>query len=173
APVGSATADLPDGRMFRDYTISEADLLAGFSDPDGDTLTVQNLTAGTGTLIDNGDGTWTWQPPLFFTGAVELSYQVSDGTAPALDATQRFDIVRPETPGDGDGGEPPVTVAEGTPGDDVLRGTPAGDDVFRPLKGDDDVFGGGGDDSVVLPGDADGYVFVELANGRIGVLDTD
>jgi hypothetical protein len=172
APVGSATADLPDGRLFRDYTISEADLLAGFSDPDGDVLTVENLTASEGTLIDNGDGTWTWQPPLFFTGEVTLDYQVSDGSAPALDAAQAFDIVMPSDGGN-PGGEPPAPVIEGTPDNDVLLGTPAGDDVFRPLEGDDDVFGGAGDGAVILPGDADGYVFVQLADGRIGVLDID
>ncbi|MBA5776303.1 cadherin-like domain-containing protein, partial [Stappia sp. F7233] len=59
--------------------ISEAELLALASDPDGDALTVQNLTAASGTLVNNGDGTWTFTPPAGFDGDVALTYQVSDG----------------------------------------------------------------------------------------------
>ncbi len=63
-------------------TIGEADLLANASDVDGDTLSVTGLsvTGGTGALVDNGDGTWTYTPPANFNGTVGLSYSVSDGT---------------------------------------------------------------------------------------------
>ncbi|MBA5778217.1 cadherin-like domain-containing protein, partial [Stappia sp. F7233] len=59
--------------------IAEAELLALASDPDGDALSIQNLTAASGTLVNNGDGTWTFTPPAGFDGNVALSYQVSDG----------------------------------------------------------------------------------------------
>ena len=60
--------------------ISEADLLANASDDDGDSLSVVNLTADGGTLTDNGDGTWTFEPTDDFNGTINLSYDVSDGT---------------------------------------------------------------------------------------------
>ncbi|WP_419797048.1 MAG: cadherin-like domain-containing protein [Terasakiella sp.] len=61
-------------------TISEDQLLANASDVDGDTLSVQNLSADGGTLTDNGDGTWTFEPAADFNGSIDLSYDVSDGT---------------------------------------------------------------------------------------------
>ncbi|WP_417820356.1 cadherin-like domain-containing protein [Terasakiella sp.] len=61
-------------------TISEDQLLANASDVDGDTLSVQNLSADGGTLTDNGDGTWTFEPAEDFNGSIDLSYDVSDGT---------------------------------------------------------------------------------------------
>jgi hypothetical protein len=42
--------------------VTAANLLAGFSDVDGDTLTVTGLTADFGTVTDNGDGTYTIVP---------------------------------------------------------------------------------------------------------------
>lgn len=108
APEGSANAALPDGRIGRSYTLREADLLSGFTDAEGDTLTVVNLAASIGTLTDHGDGTWTLTPPLFFTGEVVLTYQVTDGIAPAIGAVQSFDIVLPpDTGGGNNGGEEP------------------------------------------------------------------
>ncbi|NVJ93731.1 MAG: tandem-95 repeat protein, partial [Methylocystaceae bacterium] len=61
-------------------TISEDSLLANASDVDGDTLSVQNFSADGGTLTDNGDGTWTFEPADDFSGDINLSYDVSDGT---------------------------------------------------------------------------------------------
>ena len=51
------------------YTVSAADLLAGFADVDGDTLVVANLAASNGSVADNGDGTFTITPALNFNGA--------------------------------------------------------------------------------------------------------
>jgi Ca2+-binding RTX toxin-like protein len=61
-------------------TITAAQLLAFASDIDGDTLTIQNLTATQGTLVNNGDGTWTLTPLANQNGLIGLDYQVSDGT---------------------------------------------------------------------------------------------
>ncbi|NQD38888.1 tandem-95 repeat protein [Permianibacter sp. IMCC34836] len=64
-------------------TISAADLLAGASDVDGDALSITavSLASGSGTLVDNGNGTWTFTPAANFNGSVSFSYTVSDGTA--------------------------------------------------------------------------------------------
>jgi VCBS repeat-containing protein/parallel beta-helix repeat protein len=62
--------------------ITQANLLAGASDVDGDTLTAINLTltAGNGSLIDNANGTWTFVPNADWNGNVAFSFDVSDGT---------------------------------------------------------------------------------------------
>ena len=79
APTGYSTAMLAFGSADAPYTITEQDLLAGFSDPDGDLLTIADLVANLGgSFSNNDDGTWTFTPDAGFTGAVELSYVVSD-----------------------------------------------------------------------------------------------
>ena len=63
-------------------TISNAELVAGFADPDGDPLSAVNLQADQGgSFAPNPDGSWTFTPAAGFSGPVELSYQVSDGQA--------------------------------------------------------------------------------------------
>ena len=44
--------------------ITQAELLANASDVDGDPLTAINLAiaSGNGTLVDNGNGTWSYTP---------------------------------------------------------------------------------------------------------------
>ncbi len=63
--------------------ITQADLLAGSSDPDGDALEAVylTLTGGNGTLVDNSDGTWTFTPDPDWNGAASFSFDVDDGTA--------------------------------------------------------------------------------------------
>ncbi|WP_279388675.1 cadherin-like domain-containing protein [Pseudodesulfovibrio tunisiensis] len=83
SPVNDApTVGTPSFTVLEDNSIliTEAELLAGSGDVDGDTLSVQNLTANDGTLVDNGNGTWTFTPDQDFNGSVQLSYDVSDGT---------------------------------------------------------------------------------------------
>ncbi|WP_394885739.1 cadherin-like domain-containing protein (plasmid) [Mesorhizobium sp. AaZ16] len=67
---------MADGIEDTDYTISAAELLAGFTDVDGDILGISGLSATNGTLADNGDGTWTFTPDVNFNGVVGLSYFV-------------------------------------------------------------------------------------------------
>ena len=54
------------------YSIKASDLLQGYSDVDGDTLSVQDLTvsSGSGSLTDNQDGTWTFKPSHVFYGDI-------------------------------------------------------------------------------------------------------
>ena len=63
--------------------ITQAELLANASDVDGDTLTASGLSisAGLGTLVNNGDGTWTYTPAANDNSQVSFSYQITDGTA--------------------------------------------------------------------------------------------
>ncbi len=51
------------------------------ADVDGPSLTATGLTisAGSGSLVDNGDGTWTYTPALNDDISVSFSYIVTDG----------------------------------------------------------------------------------------------
>ena len=64
------------------------------SDPDGDTLSVQNLVASSGTLVDNNDGTWTFTPDQGDTTDVTFDYEVTDGGF-SVSQTASLDLVPP------------------------------------------------------------------------------
>ncbi|MGA1004677.1 cadherin-like domain-containing protein, partial [Vulcanococcus sp.] len=74
-------AVLADGREDRAMTIQAADLLQGFTDPDGDPLQVINLrvSEGEGSLQAGESGSWVFTPGKDWSGTVTLDYQVSDG----------------------------------------------------------------------------------------------
>ena len=64
------------------------------SDVDGPSpLTAINLqiSAGSGSLDDNGNGTWTYHPALNDSSSVSFSYSVTDGVA-AVATTASLDI---------------------------------------------------------------------------------
>ncbi|MBB2796809.1 UNVERIFIED_ORG: Ca2+-binding RTX toxin-like protein, partial [Rhizobium pisi] len=93
APVLSGNAaTLSAGTEDTPYTISAADLLAGFSDVDGDQLSVSGLTANHGALVDNNNGTWTFTPDANYNGPVSLSYTVTDGHGGSVPASQSFTL---------------------------------------------------------------------------------
>ncbi|SJM95907.1 conserved hypothetical protein [Crenothrix polyspora] len=92
APAGSASAELLAGIEDTAYTVSASDLLMGFSDVEADTLSVANLTATNGDLVNNNDGTWTFTPAANFNGAVALAYDVIDGNGGSMAATQGFSV---------------------------------------------------------------------------------
>jgi len=80
APTGTATAVLGGGTEDTTYIVQASNLLAGFSDPNGDTLSVTNLTASDGAqVVDNGDGTFTITLAPNDNGVITLSYSVTDG----------------------------------------------------------------------------------------------
>ena len=112
APTGAPTATLAAGTQEVAYAVSAADLLQGFSDVDGDTLSVVNLTSSSGTVTNNGDGTFTISAPLDANGAVTLTYDVTDGNGGTVTGqTQTFTR---STPNDGPTGSPTATLASGT-----------------------------------------------------------
>uniref|UniRef100_UPI003736FF81 tandem-95 repeat protein n=2 Tax=Vibrio TaxID=662 RepID=UPI003736FF81 len=63
-------------------TFTDADLLAGATDIEGDDLSVEGIsyTGTDGILSDNGDGTYSFAPNENFNGDVEFTFDVSDGT---------------------------------------------------------------------------------------------
>lgn len=95
APVLTGTqAILADGTENMVYTITQASLLAGFTDVEGDTMSVTGLSASNGTLsaFDVATASWTFTPNANYNGAVSLNYGVSDGTADPVAAMQSFTL---------------------------------------------------------------------------------
>jgi Ca2+-binding RTX toxin-like protein len=91
-PTGTATATLAQGTEDTTYIIRTADLLQGFSDVDGDSLSVAGLVASAGTLTDNHDGTWSFTPAANYNGPVSLAYNVVDGHGGSVAASQSFTL---------------------------------------------------------------------------------
>ena len=64
--------------------------MQGYSDIDGDTLTIKDLKAPKGTLTNLGNGSWQLTPPRKFQGDITLTYAVSDGNGAEISANQSF-----------------------------------------------------------------------------------
>jgi hypothetical protein len=88
APTAPQPRSWPEAPRTRLTRSPAANLLAGFSDVDGDTLSVTGLTADFGTVVDNEDGTYTITPNANYNGTITLSYTVSDGNGGSIAATQ-------------------------------------------------------------------------------------
>ncbi|MGO2319379.1 MAG: tandem-95 repeat protein, partial [Vibrio toranzoniae] len=80
-------APVPEDKTFEieedgTLTFTDADLLTGATDIEGDNLTVEGVTydGGDGILTDNGNGTYTFAPNENFNGDVNFNFDVSDGT---------------------------------------------------------------------------------------------
>ena len=60
--------------------VSGIDVLTNDADPDGDAFAIDSfLYEGSGTLIQNADGTFTYTPPVGFVGEDSFTYTTSDG----------------------------------------------------------------------------------------------
>ncbi|MEZ9370669.1 tandem-95 repeat protein, partial [Shewanella sp. 10N.286.51.B2] len=63
-------------------TVTQEQLLANASDIDGDELTASNLAVnGNGSVVDNGNGTFSITPDPDYNGDLGLTFDVSDGEA--------------------------------------------------------------------------------------------
>jgi Ca2+-binding RTX toxin-like protein len=112
APTGAPTAVLAAGTEDTAYIVSTADLLAGFSDVDaGTVLAVSNLTASNGTVVANGNGTFTVTPAANFNGTMGLSYSVIDGSGGSIAATRSYSVTAVN---DAPTGTPTAVLAAGT-----------------------------------------------------------
>jgi len=151
ATVVTGTVDL--GSMKEDsgsVTFTQAQLLGNATDVD-DALHVANVSADGGTLVDNGNGTWTFTPDKDFSGTISVSYDVvtDDG-----DVTRDHASLAVEGVADGaaiTAADVVIDRALGT--NDVLTGT-SGADTMIGGGGNDTLSGGAGDD--VIYGDASG-----------------
>jgi VCBS repeat-containing protein len=88
APAGSPTASLAHGTEDSPYTLNAASLLAGFSDVENDTLSVNAISAINASVVNNGNNTFTINPSANFNGNVTLKYNVTDGKGGNIAAVQ-------------------------------------------------------------------------------------
>jgi hypothetical protein len=82
----TAPVTLPAIAEDSSLLITSAQLLANATDIDGGPLTVTGLAASSGTLVDNGNGTWTFTPAANDDTAVGFSYTIGDGAATVVGA---------------------------------------------------------------------------------------
>ncbi len=72
--------------------ITQAQLLANAGDVDGNSLTATGLTLATGSLVNNGDGTWTYTPGLNDDSAASFSYTIADGQGGSAAGSATLDL---------------------------------------------------------------------------------
>ncbi len=71
-----------------DTAVITGNVLAGDTDPEGDTLSITGFTQGAnGTVVSNGDGTFTYTPNANFNGTDSFTYTVDDGNGGTDTAT--------------------------------------------------------------------------------------
>ncbi|MEX8512724.1 MAG: cadherin-like domain-containing protein, partial [Leptothrix ochracea] len=92
ATLTGTLAALPVGTEDTAYTVLVSDLLVGYTDPNGDVLSVANLSTASGTVVNNLNGTWTFHPTLNLNGPVSLSYDVVDSYGAVTAATQSLTL---------------------------------------------------------------------------------
>ena len=98
APTGTANWVLPDGTEDNNYNLGAGSLLAGFNDVDGDTMTIDSISANHGTVTVTGDQTWVFAPDLNYNGPVTLSYNIVDGHGGSVAATQSLTLAAVDDP---------------------------------------------------------------------------
>ncbi len=75
--------------------ITTEELLSNVDDEDKDTLSVENLTIdkGNGTLVDNGDGTWTFTPQIDDDTEVSFTFDIIDDEDLVVSGSANLDIL--------------------------------------------------------------------------------
>jgi len=111
--------------------VTTGDVLANDSDADDDDLSITNFTQGTsGTVANNGDGTFTYTPNAGFTGNDSFTYTISDGN------------------GGTDVGTVAVTVNSANNNTNVFNGTDSSE-TATATSAQDEFDMAGGDDTVI------------------------
>ncbi|WP_180765368.1 cadherin-like domain-containing protein, partial [Vibrio parahaemolyticus] len=75
--------------------ITTEELLSNVDDEDKDTLSVENLIIdkGNGTLVDNGDGTWTFTPQIDDDTEVSFTFDIIDDEDLVISGSANLDIL--------------------------------------------------------------------------------
>ncbi len=75
--------------------ITTEELLSNVDDEDKDTLSVENLiiNKGNGTLVDNGDGTWTFTPQIDDDTEVSFTFDIIDDEDLVVSGSANLDIL--------------------------------------------------------------------------------
>ncbi|MEO9337694.1 cadherin-like domain-containing protein [Mesorhizobium sp. SB112] len=146
--------------------IALGDLLRNATDPDGDTLSIRDLTVSSGTLTQSGQN-WLYDPEGL--GPVTITYRISDGQFSILQ-TAHFDVLK-NPPIIGTNGADNIVGTEcadmidGRDGDDNIDGR-GGNDTIEGGCGNDHIIGGAGDD-VLFGGAGNDIILGGLGNDHI------
>ena len=122
-PAPSATDNMATTQPDTPVTLN---VLGDDTDPDGDDLTVSEVTQPTeGTVVINPDGTVTFTPNMGVTGPVTFDYTISDGEGGTDTATVTIDVdpMAPAAPV-----IPPQMAVDG----EMITTIPAGMDFMDP-----------------------------------------
>lgn len=154
APLLTGPVRLHDVFAGQVMLIGLSQLLFGATDPDGDVLSINDITITGGTLTQVGEGMWSFATLPGMLGVITFTYDVSDGLLEVVQ-TAVLEIVRKQhilTPGN--------DIYAASPWDDDIDGL-AGHDIIDARDGNDVVEGRGGDDHI-NGGDGDDH----LSGGR-------
>ncbi|MGZ5057630.1 MAG: cadherin-like domain-containing protein [Methylobacter sp.] len=93
-PILTGTlANLVSGTEDTSYSIKAVDLLQGFTDTSGHSLSVTGLAANHGSIAANADGaSWTFTPDANYNGSVVLNYNVTDGQGGSVTGSNSFNL---------------------------------------------------------------------------------
>jgi hypothetical protein len=106
-----------DSATTQENTAVTINVVANDSDPNGDPLTVTNVTQpANGTTTNNGDGTVTYSPNSGFTGTDTFNYTISDGRG-GTDTAQVSVMVQPRPSTEGGKVTGSGAIADGPSGE--------------------------------------------------------
>ena len=90
-PSNDPPTAVADGAVTdRDVPVTTGNVLNNDIDVDGDSLTItgaDTVSANGGTVVNNGNGTFTYTPPPLFNGTDTFTYTVSDGNGASSQGT--------------------------------------------------------------------------------------
>ena len=165
APRVSGPVYLRDVAGCASVLIALSDLLANASDPDGDAMSIMNLSVSSGTIAWTADG-WLYNGSGL--GPVTVTYLITDGKAVIVQQAY-FSVVRNSIVGtEGDDmlvGTACADDIKGLGGNDIIDGR-AGDDYIDGGAGDDHIMGGAGYD-ILRGGDGNDIIFGGAGNDQI------
>jgi Ca2+-binding RTX toxin-like protein len=167
APIVLGPVRLNDVFAGQVVLIGLSHLLRGAFDPDGDALSLRNVTVSGPATVTVAGG-WALKTQNGVYGPITFNYFISDGQS-LVRQTAVLDVVRAQhvlTPGD--------DVYSGTPYDDDVDGL-EGDDIIDTGDGNDQVLGGAGNDHInggagddhLYGGDGDDVIFGGTGNDMI------
>ncbi len=93
SPTVSGAVSLGHTAEDNSVTFTKAQLLANAHDTDAhDTLSVTSLSSTHGSIVDNGNGTYTFTPTDNYSGHVDVNYTVSDGHGGTATGSAALDV---------------------------------------------------------------------------------
>jgi len=141
-------------------------LLANAFDPDGDALSISNLTVSSGNITQTATG-WLYDPDAL--GPVTVRFEITDGKLSVVQYAYFSVQKNPPIVGtEGDNilvGTNCADVIEAKGGNDLVDGR-SGNDTIEAGAGDDHVVGGAGND-VIFGGDGDDIILGQEGNDEI------